>query len=394
MATPDVPVLRDLTRALLRDNPDLPTQLASAVREHSPRYRDPELITEETLSRACATYVAFICGDDIFDRGYDDAITVLGGERARSGMPLADLLDALRYGFGFLWDSLVEHTRSLGSTTDAELVQMSAEAWQLTDRFTELLQRGYSAELAQARMTLEHERFSLVGTLLASANSESATLWQAADRLGLPREGGFVVVAIQGARAGELPLPGIDAVLTQNHIVSAWVLLSDVQVGIVGMNVEHAMAVLRSHLEAKRATAGISPRFHDYGRTAQAGRLARIALAATRPFSTTVFADSPVGMAAAGAPDVAAEVIDEVLGALMALPALESDLLLGALDAWFEADGSVDLAASALFVHPNTVRNRLRRLESLTGRVLANPREASEVYLALTSWRKRPTDGS
>lgn len=388
MATPDVPVLRDLTRALLRDNPELALRLANAVRSHSPRYRDPELITEESLSRACAKYVAFICGDGTVERGYDDATRALGAERARSGMPLADLLDALRYGFGFLWDALVEHTRSLGSATDAELVQMSAEAWQMTDTFTALLQQGYGAELAHAGVTREHERFSLVGTLLASANSESATLWEAADRLGLPREGGFVVVAIQGA-GGELPLPGIDGVLTRDHIVSAWVLLSDVQVGIVGMNVEHAIDVLKSHLEAGRATAGISPRFYDYGRTAQAGRLARIALAATRPSSTTVFADSPVGMAAAGSPDVAAEVVDEVLGPLVALPAAESDTLLSALDAWFEADGSVDLAASALFVHPNTVRNRLHRLESLTGRVLASPREAAEVYLALTSWRQR-----
>ena len=42
-----------------------------------------------------------------------------------------------------------------------------------------------------------------------------------------------------------------------------------------------------------------------------------------------------------------------------------------------------------MFVHPNTVRNRLRRLESLTLRSLSDPRHAAELYLAVVSLPRR-----
>ena len=37
------------------------------------------------------------------------------------------------------------------------------------------------------------------------------------------------------------------------------------------------------------------------------------------------------------------------------------------VSAWLEADRDVTVAAAALFVHPNTVRNRVRRFADVTG---------------------------
>jgi DNA-binding PucR family transcriptional regulator len=36
-----------------------------------------------------------------------------------------------------------------------------------------------------------------------------------------------------------------------------------------------------------------------------------------------------------------------------------------------------------MFCHPNTVRQRLRRLETRTGRSVNNPRDATELFIAL-----------
>ena len=51
--------------------------------------------------------------------------------------------------------------------------------------------------------------------------------------------------------------------------------------------------------------------------------------------------------------------------------------------AWFTNGGSTSRIARALHVHRNTVRYRIRRLQELTGRDLAQPLDAAEVHVAL-----------
>ena len=61
--------------------------------------------------------------------------------------------------------------------------------------------------------------------------------------------------------------------------------------------------------------------------------------------------------------------------------------LLGTLTAYLEASGSIEGAARALFVHPNTVRYRLRRVAELTGFVPTDPRGAFALRLSLALGR-------
>jgi DNA-binding PucR family transcriptional regulator len=61
----------------------------------------------------------------------------------------------------------------------------------------------------------------------------------------------------------------------------------------------------------------------------------------------------------------------------------ERSLLLATLAAWRDNGGSTEAIARQMFCHPNTVRLRLRRLESFTGRRLTDPLAAAEVLLAL-----------
>jgi DNA-binding PucR family transcriptional regulator len=72
-----------------------------------------------------------------------------------------------------------------------------------------------------------------------------------------------------------------------------------------------------------------------------------------------------------------------VLGAVLDLPQEQSTLLLQTLAAWRDNAGSADATATQLFCHPNTVRQRLRKVESSTGRSLSNPQAAAEIILAL-----------
>lgn len=64
--------------------------------------------------------------------------------------------------------------------------------------------------------------------------------------------------------------------------------------------------------------------------------------------------------------------------------------LLETLDAFFAAGGVLESAARALFVHPNTVRYRLRRIADVTGFSPLTPRDAFALRIALTLGRLDP----
>ncbi|MER5701705.1 helix-turn-helix domain-containing protein [Micromonospora sp. NPDC002296] len=64
--------------------------------------------------------------------------------------------------------------------------------------------------------------------------------------------------------------------------------------------------------------------------------------------------------------------------------------LLETLDAFFAAGGTLESAARALFVHPNTVRYRLRRIAEVTGFSPLIPRDAFALQVALTVGRLDP----
>jgi DNA-binding PucR family transcriptional regulator len=64
--------------------------------------------------------------------------------------------------------------------------------------------------------------------------------------------------------------------------------------------------------------------------------------------------------------------------------------LLETLDAFFAAGGTLESAARALFVHPNTVRYRLRRIADVTGLSPLIPRDAFALQVALTVGRLDP----
>ena len=57
------------------------------------------------------------------------------------------------------------------------------------------------------------------------------------------------------------------------------------------------------------------------------------------------------------------------------------------LTSYLDASGSIEGAARALFVHPNTVRYRLRRVSEVTGFVATEARGAFALRIALTLGR-------
>jgi DNA-binding PucR family transcriptional regulator len=86
-------------------------------------------------------------------------------------------------------------------------------------------------------------------------------------------------------------------------------------------------------------------------------------------------------------PDLGAALAQQVLGALSGLDLADREVLLDTVAAWLACDGSAQRAGERLYCHRNTVLNRMRRFEQLTGRSLARPSDVVEVSLALTARR-------
>ncbi|WP_414709542.1 PucR family transcriptional regulator [Pseudonocardia sp.] len=66
--------------------------------------------------------------------------------------------------------------------------------------------------------------------------------------------------------------------------------------------------------------------------------------------------------------------------------------LLVTLAAFLESGNALEACARALFVHPNTVRYRLRRVSELTGLRPTDPRDAFVLRIALLLWRLHSLD--
>jgi hypothetical protein len=125
----------------------------------------------------------------------------------------------------------------------------------------------------------------------------------------------------------------------------------------------------------------------------EATESARAALAGFRAAPAWPAAPRPVAAAdllperaLAGDVEARRRLRQDVYGAL----ARAGGELLDTLDAFFAAGGVLESAARTLFVHPNTVRYRLRRIADVTGLSPLNPRDAFALRVALTVGRLDP----
>jgi DNA-binding PucR family transcriptional regulator len=105
------------------------------------------------------------------------------------------------------------------------------------------------------------------------------------------------------------------------------------------------------------------------------------------------------GWSGAPRPVAARELLPEraLLGDATAIAALETEVmrpladagpaLAETLDAYLDSGGAIEACARALFVHPNTVRYRLKRIGDFTGRDPTTPRDAYVLRVASTVGR-------
>ncbi|MFE2011166.1 PucR family transcriptional regulator [Streptomyces sp. NPDC059491] len=361
--------------------------MAQRIRSDVDTYKDESLIPFDSLRRSCVANADLIL-TSLRHGGAPDASSAreTGRARARQGVPLADTLHAYRIGAELLWAEILEEARTEVSAD--VLLSESTRFWASFGLYAEATAEAYREKAAELTSRGQARRSTLVEALFSGIITDR-TLWEAARELGLPEHGPYAVAVAEAGAPGEEPLSGAETALRQEELPSVWRLLPDQQLALIALPTATAETACLRVLRRAHARVGFSPRFQALQDTPQALRFARLALAGLRSGRTGVarFDDNPLAMVVAAAPAEAAHLVEAVLQPVIDLPAPERSRLLTTLEHWFTAAGSAGAAAQSLFVHPNTVRYRLRRVEELTGRSLTDPRTAADIGAALLAVR-------
>ncbi|WP_405576763.1 helix-turn-helix domain-containing protein [Streptomyces sp. NBC_01092] len=408
----DADALRALHRAarvLIDDLPELTDRLLAVLREQEPAYRtaleNDHAGTWEEVHRSLRHSVTSLLDPRGTREAAHRCTWRIGVARAEQGLPLDALLHAFRLGGSLVWQRLVEETSRSAPEDIRLLVHVATDVWNFVDEHSSLVADAYRQAERQLAWRREN-RVRLLAAALLDGTSRIADLPETADGLRLPEHGRYVVVAVVGGRP-QWPA-GVHTTAVPPGASVYWHSGVEVDYGIVLVGEEGdgqddrepanpvASVYPVNPLESLGLPAdgvpggriGVGSAVTGLAAVGDARRLADLALSICPPEGGTVRLTEHLPEALViSCAELGATLTEQVLGPLLRLEPADRDVLLDTLAAWFACDGSAQRAGERLYCHRNTVLNRLRRCEQLTGRSLARPADVVEISLALTARR-------
>ena len=391
---PASPAVAALGLAVLSRLEQLTDDLVEAILEEDPSYSGPGRTPRDDLRRSCHDNLQRIlqCLTGTTDPAVDpfDAPRATGHRRAEQGMPLESVLHAFRVGFRIIWEALVKEARERGGGDIEALVDAAGDVWELVDVFSSAVANRYRATEADFARRDRRRRDALIDALLEGRGLERAVAADAAAALDLPEHGRFVVVVLAGEDGHGRPGEALRA----RGMRSVWRAKTDREVGLVCLAGSGPGEVVRALEQLGCVRAGVSPAVEGLAEVDVAHRLADTALRAL-PRDAAAVAELDTRLAGAllvTAPDLATRLVQRALGGVLALDRDERRVLLDTLRSWMDTGGSAGQTAARLYCHRNTVLNRLRRVEALTGRSLDRVDHLVEWSLALLALDVLPPD--
>ncbi|NWF25797.1 helix-turn-helix domain-containing protein [Streptomyces sp. PKU-EA00015] len=322
--------------------------------------------------------------------------------RARAGFALEDWISAFRVGRQVLWDALLD---CAGTSAEAQQAALSlvTPLMRYVDYASTHAAQAYVEYQQHVVADADRERRDLLDQLLAGAAPARGPLLATAQAYGIgPHSPMMAVVAvcIGDTHTGDLtsaesgyatsaslsvagPWAGRTLVVVRHGEVVA------VPVVRTGMDAEdicaHFEAVQRRLArEGTLLSMGISTVARGACELPRAYEEARAALDLV-PGGGGVAALprlSPFDYLALRADDLARQLVDPRVRALLEEDRGRGDMLAATIRAFAEADLNLRLAADRLRVHHNTAHYRLRRIEERTGR---NPRRIADLLELLVA---------
>lgn len=380
------------------DLAELAHRLAELIVTSDYAYAETSKLTPVELLQACHDNLATILAGlgDADDRTrlarLDRRPAAMAGRlKAERGVPLPALLHAFRLAGRLVAEELAARSEAVDPAEAMLVPELAARTWAVIDELSGAAAEAYAAAtVAHARDDVAARRRALRALVWGEAR-DRAELLQHLQVLRLEARDHYVVVCAERPGNGADPA-GAEQALTRHGVRSAWCAEVRHDLGLVAVaerpdRVAAGLSALATAPGAARV--GVSRPFGSLEDAPRARREAELALQTAPPGSAEVvrFGDRPTALLLSRAPEGAHELARSVLGPVLDLPAEDRDALLATLGHWFDCDGSATAVARVQHFHRNTIHQRLRRIEQLTGRACSRPVDAAELHLALQAVR-------
>jgi sugar diacid utilization regulator len=254
------------------------------------------------------------------------------------------------------------------------------------------------ARLQNVAQSNAHMRINLVLDLIAGAGPDETAMLNRAQVLGydLGRPHRVLLIekargkddidlllhavgrAVRQIRVGSLVAPRLRDVVVLAHTEASW---------------EELRQAVAAGLLGAGCRAGVGGRYRAASDLPHSYREAQLALQIQRtiggPEQVTMFSELGVYQLLAGSSDMSAieEYVQRWLGQLADYDTVHGAQLVLTLSEYLDHGGSYDASATALSVHRNTLKYRLRRIREVSGYDLSVPDTVFNLQLATRAWR-------
>jgi len=349
--------------------------LASTIQAENPDYRDGLVVTRVDLEESCSSNITRVLEllaaslEVAVPEGEDqvyDAAKETGRRRAEQGIPLDAVLRSFRLGGRLIWEDL-HHQVTTGAELDVDgLREAGTRLWVVVDATSAQVAAAYhAAERAMLRAD-DQRRAALWEDVMGGRAQDLAFAREAARILDVPVAGPMLVLALDWP--DYLETVDLEQALAAVPVRATFVRRTDTVIGLVFTGGALPGPILDVVRKLTSCPVGVSSLIDGLPATDRGLAQASAALQTLggRP-GVVLFEECLPEALLLSAPEVSEHLVARWLGAVLALPAAESEQLLRTLEAWVASGGSAVTTATAVHCHRNTVTNRLRRVGDLTG---------------------------
>ncbi len=386
--------LHILSRVLLGELDSLADRLTLVVLQREPSYAQLGVAAPEELRASLRDNLergiqslgeAVPEGDDPQDTSRET-----GRIRVRQGIPLEAVLRAYRLGGRVIWEALLATSRErFGGKYDHDLLEAASYVWRVIDSSSSALVDAYRLEEARLSSQELSRKHAFLNALLEGRGGDAALATEAAAALGLPPTGPLICVVAPVDSPRDDPLRSPQDALGAHGIVSSWHVRPADIVGLVSLDERSPAEVLEALGPAVAGRVGASPVISDFGEIGVAYGMAQTAARTLAEPGVAALDERLPEALLVGSPHLVPRLERVAFGELLDLPEAERRTMLETLGAVIDSGGSPTHAAQRLYCHRNTVIYRLQRIEAVTGRKIAEPRDRLLLTLGLMAYRQR-----
>lgn len=381
--------MREVADILGHEANELTALITALLQERLEAYRSLSL---EEIAPGVATSLLF--GVDALrdrrapSRQETEELATVAETRARQGLPFESVLEAYRLGTHVTWARCRMHAERI-KVDPASLLEAVELVWQWSELVTAKAAATHRrTEVALARHDQQHRTNFLRGAVLGSL--DAAKLRDQAPLYGLDPQADYV--AFRAAPGSRTPFYEVEqALLIAADIERQGALVGLIDSDVVGLA---PASLCREDLAELGIAVGLGPPGPLSSASASFAAASRVLRSALSFGLQGVFELRSLGLlvAIASETELGDELVGRYLGPLASLrdagrPVEKS------IEHFLACGLHMEAAASSLFVHPNTLRYRLKRFEQVTGASLGRIEDVVGIWWAL-KWRQICPDGS